>query len=98
MADNDKQVQALWKAVSKRGHDQMRRLLASGVSADAPLPLKSKPADEPTAGRTDAALEIAETLLLHGANPNDRDKGGRSILAAARGKAMKALLVEHGAR
>jgi len=40
---------------------------------------------------------VAEILLEHGADPNDKNKEGQRPLDVTRSKAMKALLKKHGA-
>jgi ankyrin repeat protein len=106
-AVNEDGVTALHRAVRARSVSAVAFLIDAGADVNArdrgrgSTPLRravNNTGAGGTAGRIDAALQIAEMLLRHGASANDRDKQGRSILQAARGQAMKALLTEHGAR
>ncbi|MCZ7647258.1 MAG: ankyrin repeat domain-containing protein [Planctomycetota bacterium] len=98
---NFRRVTPLHVAVRARSVAAVEFLLRHGAQVDAEdsgrgsTPLRRAVTNTGaggTKGRTDEALRIALLLLKHGADPRKKDARGRTILASARGQAMRALV------
>ncbi|MBE7467217.1 MAG: ankyrin repeat domain-containing protein [Planctomycetes bacterium] len=99
-------VTSLHRAVRARQPAAVKLLLEHGAAVDAEdkgrgsTPLRRAVTNTGaggTAGKQDAALEIARLLLKHGADPRRKDARGRTVAQSARGREMVALLKEAAA-
>ncbi|GMV80516.1 MAG: hypothetical protein AMXMBFR7_17000 [Planctomycetota bacterium] len=99
-------VTALHRAVRARQPAAVKLLLEHGAAVDAEdkgrgsTPLRRAVTNTGaggTAGKQNAALEIARLLLKHGADPLRKDARGRTVVQSARGREMVALLEEAAA-
>jgi ankyrin repeat protein len=95
-ARNWRKLTPLHRAVRANRLEYVRFLLAHGADVNAADVAGDTPLRRAVTDPQRSA--VAEELIAHGADVNARDKKGRSVLQLARGRAMRELLISHGAQ